>query len=51
MHNLSLIVPFKANGFDINGTIISLKGIKVINEQQTENKEKNRFYYTAQNHN
>ena len=32
---LSLIAPFKANGFDLN-----FEGIKVINEQQTENKEK-----------
>ncbi len=31
---LSLIAPFKANGFDLN-----FEGIKVINEQQTENKE------------
>ena len=34
---LSLIAPFKANGFDLN-----FEGIKVINEQQTENKEKHR---------
>jgi len=32
---LSLIAPFKANGFDL-----SFEDIKVINEQQTENKEK-----------
>ena len=32
---LSLIAPFKANGFELN-----FEGIKVINEQQTENKEK-----------
>lgn len=32
---LSLIAPFKANGFDLN-----FEDLKVINEQQTENKEK-----------
>ena len=32
---LSLIAPFKANGFDL-----SFEDLKVINEQQTENKEK-----------